>query len=168
MSEKRRVQGLLDYTVAVTLGEQVSVSAPGAGFAFGNEQAEDDLMADIAASKSKFDETSKFGAPKKKSGGRPKKNNELKADNQRAFLLWLIAQDFPEGLRSEKSVSDLISHMNKNRHFEGQTKKVWEGLTSASEGQSVSRGRTYWEIDENWNSAKLDAFWQKHKPPENP
>lgn len=168
MTEKRRVQGLLDYTVSVTLGEQVTVSAPGAGFAFGSDRPKDDLTADIEARKSKFDEISKFGLPKKKSGGRPKKNDELKADNQRAFLLWLIAQDFPEGQRREKCVNDLVGHMNKNRHFEGQTKKVWEGLTSASLEQSVSRGRAYWEIDENWNSAKLDAFWQKHKPPENP
>ena len=160
MTEKRVVRGLLDLAVADALGETVTVGAPSTGI-FGIKQPEDYFPVDSEALRIILDAISKIGLPEKKPVGRPtKKNDALRTDNQRAFLMWYIAQSLPENQRNGATVSDLIGHMNKNYKFEGQTKKAWNVISSDSEEQSVSRGRTYWKIDKNWHSAKLDAFWQ--------
>lgn len=164
MTEKRIVPGLLDYAVAVARGEQVTAGLPSTGFAFGIGDNAGEPAIRTEGLDRNINFISDLTLPKNKSAGRPKKRSELKAENLRAFHLWLIAQDFAKSQKSDATVSELINFVKRNVDCNGKTKSLWTVGSAESQEQSVSRGKTFWGIDENWNSPKCDAFWDKHKP----
>ena len=163
MTEKRIVRGLLDLAVADMPSDKAAIDVPCMGFDFGAGRAAgetDERLTDIGCDASYAAEMLK---QKKQSVGRPQKVMVLKSDNLRAFHLWLLAQEFPESLRSEQTVSRLIAFLLKNIVLNANTERLWKIGDTESLEQSVSRGRTYWEIDKNWNSPKCDVFWNDRR-----
>ena len=89
--------------------------------------------------------------------GWPQKTPELRIDNQRAYVLWLIVRNYSESYRLELTNRRAIK-LAREHNFEGKTKACWLYREDASIEQSVSRGKAFWEIDSCWNSQKCEQF----------
>jgi hypothetical protein len=107
----------------------------------------------------------------KKISGRPKRQKALGIHQVRALILWHIAQGFPEGIRQDLTNRYMIAYVQKLGKTSrplvgksgkvGESEKMWpdrDGINESLE-QSVSRGKTWWEIDHRWHSDKCYEFF---------
>ena len=164
MSEKRVVSGLLDYVVAVHSGEPFTFRLPSPNYVLGmgvgaSEQATKWAFIGYQVELGKL-----LKLATEKSAGRPSKEGALKASQLRTFHLWLIASEYTESQRQELQVNQLIKIVKNLDYLTGNTKNLWNIGSFESLGQSISKGKKWWQIDEAWNSPKCDAFWQSIKP----
>ena len=192
MTDKKQVKGLLDY-ISLKPGEEAEyatnsedpysedyVSGMGLG---ATEEAK--LYAKIGRlyheienmkdANSQIDVTDKT-----KTLGRPKKQKALGIHQVRALILWHIAQGFPEGIRQDLTNRYMIAYVQKlgktSRPLVGKSgkvgdsEKIWpdiDGINNSLE-QSVSRGKTWWGIDHEWQSDKCYKFFYGAKPKKKP
>ena len=98
------------------------------------------------------------------SAGRPKKSDKLKANQMRAFHLWLIVQSYPKQMRREASNKGLITAIRKDENLSGATRDLWNTASDESVEASVSKGKSWWGIDRDWNSSKCAEHWAKIWP----
>jgi hypothetical protein len=94
-----------------------------------------------------------------KTGGAPVKTEVLKLDNQRAFLLWTMFKDFPKNYRLELTSKKAIELAMDDPKLKGKSKKVWKSRSTESLEQSVSRGKSFWGINSDWTSRRLEEFY---------
>ena len=192
MTDRKQIKGLLDY-ISLKPGEEAEyaqnsedpysedyVSGMGLG---ATEEAK--LYAKIGRlyheienmkdANSQIDVTDKT-----KTLGRPKKQKALGIHQVRALILWHIAQEFPEGIRQDLTNRYLIACVQKlgktSRPLVGKSgkvgdsEKIWpdiDGINNSLE-QSVSRGKTWWGIDHEWQSDKCYKFFYGAYPKKKP
>jgi len=192
MTDRKQIKGLLDY-ISLKPGEEAEyaqnsedpysedyVSGMGLG---ATEEAK--LYAKIGRlyheienmkdANSQIDVTDKT-----KTLGRPKKQKALGIHQVRALILWHIAQEFPEVIRQDLTNRYLIARVQKlgktSRPLVGKSgkvgdsEKIWpdiDGINNSLE-QSVSRGKTWWGIDHEWQSDKCYKFFYGAYPKKKP
>ena len=192
MTDKKQIKGLLDY-ISLKPGEEAEytqnsedpysedyVSGMGLG---ATEEAK--LYAKIGKLHHET-ETIKEAieqidvTDKTKTLGRPKRQKALGIHQVRALVLWHIAQEFPEGIRQDLTNRYLIARVQKlgktSRPLVGKSgkvgdsEKIWpdiDGINNSLE-QSVSRGKTWWGIDHEWQSDKCYKFFYGAYPKKKP
>ena len=94
----------------------------------------------------------------KKISGRPKKQKALGMHQVRALILWDIAQTYSEDIRQDLTNTYMIELAEKSDALVGESEGIWESRKKESLQQSVSRGKTWWEIDHKWHSDKCYEF----------
>jgi len=187
MTDKKQVKGLLDY-ISLKPGEEAEYAPNSEGYVTGmglgaTEEAKffaktGKLYHEIENMKdanSQIDVTDKT-----KTLGRPKKQKALGIHQVRALILWHIAQEFPEGIRQDLTNRYLIARVQKlgktSRPLVGKSgkvgnsEKIWpdiDGINNSLE-QSVSRGKTWWGIDHEWQSDKCYKFFYGAYPKKKP
>ncbi|MDC0636087.1 hypothetical protein OAP02_00430 [Amylibacter sp.] len=109
---------------------------------------------------------------KTKTLGRPKKQKVLELHQVRAFHLWRIAQEFPEGIRQDltnRHMVEVVKKRGKTSHpLAGKSERLWTIGNNDSLEQSVSRGKTWWGIDHEWQSDKCYEFFYGVYPEKKP
>ena len=169
MTDKKQIKGLLDY-ISLKPGEEAELAPNSVDYVFGmglgaTEEAK--IFAKIGKlyheienmrdANNQIDVTDKT-----KTIGRPKKQKVLELHQVRAFHLWRIAQEFPEGIRQDLTNRYMIAYVQKlgktSRPLAGKSERLWTVGNSDSLEQSVSRGKTWWEIDHKWHSDKWSEF----------
>jgi len=93
--------------------------------------------------------------------GPPEKTPELRVDNLRAYYLWFLVRDWAESFRCELTSRRAIE-LAKMQPVTGKTKAIWGHQESPSIEQSVSRGKSFWRIDNSWNSERCEQFHAKY------
>ena len=188
MTDKKQIKGLLDY-ISLKPDEEAEVTpnsedyVPGMGLGATEEakhfarigklyleKLEQDVVIDqILSQKTAFNETNITEI--EKTLGRPKRQKALGIHQVRALILWHIAQGFPEGIRQDLTNRYMIAYVQKLGKTSrplvgksgkvGESEKMWpdkDGINESLE-QSVSRGKTWWEIDHRWHSDKCYEFF---------
>ena len=180
MTDKKQVKGLLDY-ISLKPGEEAEyvlnsedpysegyVSGMGLG---ATEEAKlyakiGKLYHETETIKEANNQTS--ATDTKKISGRPRKQKTLGIHQVRALHLWQIAQEFSEDKRQDLTNRYMIAYVQnrgKTSHpLVGKSEKMWpdsDGIDGINESleQSVSRGKTWWEIDHRWHSDKCYEFF---------
>ena len=170
MTDRKQIKGLLDY-ISLKPGEEAEyaqnsedpysedyVSGMGLG---ATEEAKffaktGKLYHEIENMKdanSQIDVTDKT-----KTLGRPKKQKALGIHQVRALILWDIAQRYSEDIRQDLTNTYMIERAEKSDALVGESEGIWESRKQESLQQSVSRGKTWWEIDHKWHSDKCYEF----------
>ena len=178
MTDKKQVKGLLDY-ISLKPGEDAEYAPNTEGYVTGmglgaTEEAKffaktGKLYHEIENMKdanSQIDVTDKT-----KTLGRPKKQKALGIHQVRALILWHIAQEYSEDKRQDLTNRYMIAYVQKLGKTSrplvgksgkvGESEKMWpdrDGINESLE-QSVSRGKTWWEIDHRWHSDKCYEFF---------
>jgi len=93
--------------------------------------------------------------------GPPEKTPEFRVDNLRAYYLWFLVRDWAESFRCELTSRRAIE-LAKMQPVTGKTKAIWGHQESPSIEQSVSRGKSFWRIDNSWNSERCEKFHAKY------
>ena len=93
--------------------------------------------------------------------GPPEKTPEFRVDNLRAYYLWFLVRDWAESFRCELTSRRAIE-LAKMQPVTGKTKAIWGHQESPSIEQSVSRGKSFWRIDNSWTSERCEKFHTKH------
>ena len=194
MTDRKQIKGLLDY-ISLKPGEEAEyaqnsedpysedyVSGMGLGateeakiFArIGKlylEKLKQDVVIDqILNQKTAFNETNITEI--EKTTGRPRKQKILELHQIRAFHLWHIAQEYPEDTRQDltnRYMIEVVKKRGKTSHpLVGKSERLWTVGNNDSLEQSVSRGKTWWGIDHEWQSDKCYKFlygvYPKKKP----
>ena len=141
MTDKKQIKGLLDY-ISLKPGEEAEYVANSedpysedyvSGMGLGaTEEAK--LYAkigklyheteNIKEANSQIDVTDKT-----KTLGRPKKQKVLELHQVRAFHLWRIAQEFPEGIRQDLTNRYMIAYVQKrgktSHPLAGKSERLW-------------------------------------------
>ena len=171
MTDEKQIKGLLDY-ISLKPGEEAKyaqnsedpysedyVSGMGLG---ATEEAK--LYAKIGKL---YHETENIKetteqidvTDKTKTLGRPKKQKVLELHQVRAFHLWRIAQEFPEGIRQDltnRYMVEVVKKRGKTSHpLAGKSERLWTVGNNDSLEQSVSRGKTWWGIDHEWQERQV-------------
>ena len=93
--------------------------------------------------------------------GPPEKTPEFRVDNLRAYYLWFLVRDWAESFRCELTSRRAIE-LAKMQPVTSKTKAIWGHQESPSIEQSVSRGKSFWRIDNSWTSERCEKFHTKH------
>jgi hypothetical protein len=179
MSDKKQVKGLLDY-ISLKPDEEAEVTpnsedyVPGMGLGATEEakhfarigklyleKLEQDVVIDqILSQKTAFNETNITEI--EKTTGRPRKQKALGIHQVRALILWHIAQEYSEDSRQDltnRHMVEVVKKRGKTSHpLVGKSERLWTVGNNESLEQSVSRGKTWWEIDHKWHSDKCYEF----------
>ena len=83
--------------------------------------------------------------PKKNKGGRP--SIKWGKGSRRAYVLWLIAKELPQDQRKKISNRKLIQIAQTTQY-----RALFSNCLFGTLEQSISRGKTALEIDNEWNS----------------
>ena len=187
MTDKKQIKGLLDY-ISLKPGEEAEYAPNSEGYVTGmglgaTEEAKffaktGKLYHEIENMKdanSQIDVTDKT-----KTLGRPKKQKALGIHQVRALILWHIAQEYSEDKRQDLTNRYLIARVQKRGKTSrplvgksgkvGDSEKIWpdiDGINNSLE-QSVSRGKTWWGIDHEWQSDKCYKFFYGVYPKKKP
>ena len=169
MKEPKQIRGILDY-ISLKPGEEfewepisesyVRGMGLGAskdairwaykGYLVERYQHQEKVIAQIKAQKK---QNTKIGPPEK--------TPEFRVDNLRAYYLWFIVRDWAESFRCELTSRRAIE-LAKMQNVTGKTKAIWGHQESPSIEQSVSRGKSFWRIDNSWTSERCEKFHTKH------
>ena len=169
MTDKKQVKGLLDY-ISLKPGEEAEFAPNSEDYVFGmglgaTEEAKlyakiGKLYHEIENMKNANNQTSITDT--KKISGRPRKQKALGMHQVRALYLWQIAQEFSEDKRQDLSNRYMITLVKKlgetSRPLVRKSEEMWPNAYDESLQQSVSRGKTWWEIDHKWHSDKCYEF----------
>jgi hypothetical protein len=161
MTEKK-VRGLLDV-IGLEDGEW-ELEMPSADYVPGMGLGATQEAIDLAKRgyRAKLEEFSALNKPRAKRG-RPPKADKIKKPQLLAMHIWLEIRDMPRDFR-RLSNRELIGWMQsrfKKASPETTVERIWSNEISNIEAL-VSTGRKYWELDNEWNSPKLEA-WLKAK-----
>lgn len=96
----------------------------------------------------------------KRGKGRPSKASEkMKMPQLRAFHMWIELRDMPVPFRTSLTNRQLIEWICKRDDLLPSEAKLWKSsVETQTLEHSLSAGRTFWEIDDNWHSEKCEAF----------
>ena len=169
MTDKKQIKGLLDY-ISLKPGEEAEFAPNSEDYVFGmglgaTEEAKlyakiGKLYHEIENMKNANNQTSITDT--KKISGRPRKQKALGMHQVRALYLWQIAQEFSEDKRQDLSNRYMITLVKKlgetSRPLVRKSEEMWPNAYDESLQQSVSRGKTWWEIDHKWHSDKCYEF----------
>ena len=151
MREPKQIRGILDY-ISLKPGEEfewepISESyVPGMGLGASKDAIRWAYKGYMLELKEKLDDLNK------RVGGRPAKSNLQKVDNLRAFTIWFVIWKYLPDLELAKYTNRrLIEFMKSSENGLPNSKKYFHVTTNNLE-QSLSRGRTNLQIDENWHS----------------
>ena len=184
MTDKKQIRGLLDY-ISLKPGEEAeyvlnSEDPYSEGYVSGmglGATVEAKIFAKIGKL---YHETENIKeaieqidvTDKTKTLGRPKKQKVLELHQVRAFHLWRIAQEFPEGIRQDltnRYMVEVVKKRGKTSHpLAGKSERLWTVGNNDSLEQSVSRGKTWWGIDHEWQSDKCYEFFYGVYPEKKP
>jgi len=169
MKEPKQIRGILDY-ISLKPGEEfewepisesyVRGMGLGAskdairwaykGYLVERYQHQEKIIAQI---KAQMKQNTKIGPPEK--------TPEFRVDNLRAYYLWFLVRDWAESFRCELTSRRAIE-LAKMQPVTGKTKAIWGHQESPSIEQSVSRGKSFWRIDNSWTSERCEKFHTKH------
>lgn len=90
--------------------------------------------------------------------GRPKISDKVKKPQMRAFVMWAELRAYPEAFRKHASNRELIHWMRSRKDLLPEAAKLWSGHSNLE--RSLSEGRSYWEIDDKWESEKCEEYWR--------
>ena len=169
MTDKKQIKGLLDY-ISLKPGEEAEFAPNSEDYVFwmglgATEEAKlyakiGKLYHEIENMKNANNQTSITDT--KKISGRPRKQKALGMHQVRALYLWQIAQEFSEDKRQDLSNRYMITLVKKlgetSRPLVRKSEEMWPSAYDESLQQSVSRGKTWWEIDHKWHSDKCYEF----------
>ena len=175
MTDKKQVRGLLDY-ISLQPGEEAEYAPNSVDtiFGMGVGAAKDAnyyivmgyLYDQILKQKGAIEYTSP--TPSSNATGRPRKQKILEIHQVRALHLWRKAQDYSEGIRQDLSNRHMIEQIKKSQPLVGKSKRLWTVGSDESLEQSVSRGKTWWGIDHEWQSDKCYKFFYGVYPEKKP
>lgn len=166
----KKIKGLLDF-ISLAPGENLELEEPsenyigGIGFGTTEEATRWAFKGYQLELRERIDHATAatLGIPSARAG-RPSKSDELRANQMRAFHLWLVVQGYPEQMRREVSNRSLIITIRKDKTFSGATRELWVKGAYKSIEESVSKGKSWWGIDRNWNSSKCAEHWVRIRP----
>ena len=95
----------------------------------------------------------------KRKNGRPKKSEEQKYDSLRAFHMWLELRGMPETFRARHTNRELIAWIQNRDDLSPSVMKLWK--VSDSLERSLSIGRTFWVLTDDWQSQRCEAYWKR-------
>ena len=175
MTDKKQVRGLLDY-ISLQPGEEAEYAPNSVDtiFGMGVGAAKDAnyyivmgyLYDQILKQKGAIEYPSP--TPSSNATGRPRKQKILEIYQVRALHLWRKAQDYSEGIRQDLSNRRMIELIKKSQPLVGKSKRLWTVGSDESLEQSVSRGKTWWGIDHEWQSDKCYKFFYGVYPEKKP
>jgi len=175
MTDKKQIKGLLDY-ISLKPGEEADFATNSKDYVFGmgvgaTKDANyytiiDYLYDQILKQEGATEHTS--ATPSTNTIGRPRKQKILEVHQVRAFHLWMKAQEYPEGIRQDLSNRRMIEIIKKSQSLVGKSKRLWTLGTDESLEQSVSRGKTWWKIDHEWQSDKCYKYFYGNYPEKKP
>jgi hypothetical protein len=175
MTDKKQVRGLLDY-ISLQPGEEAEYAPNSVDtiFGMGVGAAKDAnyyivmgyLYDQILKQKGAIEYPSP--TPSSNATGRPRKPKILEIHQVRALHLWRKAQDYSEGIRQDLSNRHMIEQIKKSQPLVGKSKRLWTVGSDESLEQSVSRGKTWWGIDHEWQSDKCYKFFYGVYPEKKP
>ena len=158
MTKSKPVRGLLDY-ISLKPGEKpewepISESyVPGMGLGASKDAIRWAYKGYMLELKEKLDDLNK------RVGGRPAKSNLQKVDNLRAFIIWFVIWKYSPDLELAKYTNrQLIEFMKSSKNGLPNPTKHFHVTTNNLE-QSLSRGRTSLQIDENWRSDVCEKLY---------
>ena len=99
-----------------------------------------------------------IGASKKKKG-RPGKTEVLKTSNLRAFHMWLELREMPTAFRVAHTNRELIAWIKARDDMPPGASKLWP--KSQNLERSLSEGRTFWGIGDDWRSQHCEDYWRQ-------
>lgn len=99
-----------------------------------------------------------IGASKKKKG-RPGKTEVLKTSHLRAFHMWLELREMPAAFRVAHTNRELIAWIKARDDMPPAASKLWP--KSQNLERSLSEGRTFWGIGDDWLSQQCEHYWQQ-------
>jgi len=97
--------------------------------------------------------------PTKTKRGRPSISDNLKKPQMRAFVMWAELRAYPKSFRAHHTNRELIEWMRSRKDLSPGATKLWSGHSNLE--RSLSEGRSYWEIDDKWESVKCEIYWRR-------
>jgi hypothetical protein len=169
MTKPKQIRGLLDY-IGLKPGEEFEWEpasesyVPGMGLGASEDAIRWAYRGIVEERSERLLETiSSLARPAKKKGA-PQKTPEFRSDNLRTFYLWYIIRDLPLSFRCEITNRRAIELAAGNPVID-KTKLLFpDNYEVATIEQSVSRGKSFWRIDDCWNSKRCEQFYIKYLP----
>ena len=93
-----------------------------------------------------------------KKKGRPAKSKVSKVSSLRAFHMWLELRRMPEAFRAGHTNRKLIAWIRSRGGLSPKATKLWK--TGGDLERSLSEGRTFWDLTDEWQSQKCEDYLQ--------
>ena len=91
-----------------------------------------------------------------KKRGRPSKSEVSKVSSLRAFHIWLELRRMPETFRAGHTNRELIAWIKSRGGLSPKATKLWR--TGGDLERSLSEGRTFWGLSDDWQSQKCEDY----------
>lgn len=87
--------------------------------------------------------------------GRPKTEKQFRLPSRRAVHMWLELRNMPYEFRAKETNRSLINWIKSRTDLPTHLAELWRSANSQE--RSLSEGRTYWGIKDDWTSEILEA-----------